>query len=143
MREAVYQGASHQPHCRLVQVDGQESQKKNGGPAYYVTDQDQGKAQGDQALETNRYIGPAPVPLEDYWDWVEFQTINQVKIEMARLEEVFACPTFRANPVVRKLLKGRSRCHSIIRISDRRIINILANRTRIFGHKHSPIWAYI
>jgi hypothetical protein len=51
---------------------------------------DQGKAQAEQALETNRYVGPAPVPLEDYWDWVEFQTINQVKVEMASLEKAFS-----------------------------------------------------
>ena len=51
---------------------------------------DQGKALAEQALEANRYIGPAPVPLEDYWDWVEAQTIHQVRVEMARLREVFA-----------------------------------------------------
>ena len=50
VRETVNKGASHQPHCRLIQVDGQESQEKNGGPAYYVTDQDQGKAQGDPEI---------------------------------------------------------------------------------------------
>ncbi|MCX5892968.1 MAG: ATPase [Deltaproteobacteria bacterium] len=55
-----------------------------------------GKAQAEQALETNRYVGPAPVPLEDYWDWVEFQTVNQVKVKMSRLEEVFA--EFEVNP---------------------------------------------
>ncbi len=51
---------------------------------------DQGKEAAEQALEANRYVGPAPVPLEDYWDWVEAQTIHQVKVEMARLKEVFA-----------------------------------------------------
>jgi hypothetical protein len=48
-----------------------------------------GKLYTDQCLESNRYVGPAPVPLEDYWDWVEAQTINQVKVERARLQEVF------------------------------------------------------
>ncbi len=56
---------------------------------YYALTE-QGKAQAEQALEANRYVGPAPVPLEDYWDWVEAQTIHQVKVEMARLQEVFA-----------------------------------------------------
>jgi hypothetical protein len=51
---------------------------------------DAGKLHAEQCLETNRYVGPAPVPLEDYWDWVEAQSINQVKVEKARLQEVFA-----------------------------------------------------
>ncbi len=49
-----------------------------------------GKNLAEQALDANRYIGPAPVPLEDYWDWVEAQTIHQVKVGMDRLKETFA-----------------------------------------------------
>ncbi|MCX5889642.1 MAG: ATPase [Deltaproteobacteria bacterium] len=59
---------------------------------------DQGKGLAEQALEANRYIGPAPVPLEDYWDWVEAQTIHQVRVEMARLREVFA--DFEVSPTL-------------------------------------------
>lgn len=51
---------------------------------------DQGRALAEQAVENNRYVGPAPVPLEDYWDLVEAQTIHQVKVEMSRLQKVFA-----------------------------------------------------
>ena len=51
---------------------------------------DSGKIYAEQCLESNRYVGPAPVPLEDYWDWVEAQSINQVKVEKTRLKEVFA-----------------------------------------------------
>ncbi|MFA5110661.1 MAG: hypothetical protein WC443_04570 [Desulfobaccales bacterium] len=51
---------------------------------------DAGKLHAEQCLESNRYVGPAPVPLEDYWDWVEAQSINQVKVEKGRLKEVFA-----------------------------------------------------
>ena len=51
---------------------------------------DTGKIYAEQCLESNRYVGPAPVPLEDYWDWVEAQSINQVKVEKARLKEEFA-----------------------------------------------------
>ncbi|MGP8049941.1 MAG: ATPase [Desulfobaccales bacterium] len=51
---------------------------------------EQGRASAEQALEANRYVGPAPVPLEDYWDWVERQTIHQVKVELSRLQEVFS-----------------------------------------------------
>ena len=42
---------------------------------------DSGKIYAEQCLESNRYVGPAPVPLEDYWDWVEAQSINQVQVE--------------------------------------------------------------
>jgi hypothetical protein len=51
---------------------------------------DAGKLHAEQCLESNRYVGPAPVPLEDYWDWVEAQSITQVKVEKAQLREVFA-----------------------------------------------------
>jgi len=51
---------------------------------------DMGKGHAEQCLEANRYVGPAPVPLEDYWDWVEYQAIQQVKVNKARLREVFA-----------------------------------------------------
>jgi hypothetical protein len=50
---------------------------------------DAGKLYAEQCLESNRYVGPAPVPLEDYWDWVEAQSINQVKVEKDHLKEVF------------------------------------------------------
>jgi hypothetical protein len=51
---------------------------------------DMGKSHAEQCLEANRYVGPAPVPLEDYWDLVEYQTIQQVKVGKARLKEVFS-----------------------------------------------------
>jgi hypothetical protein len=51
---------------------------------------DGGRLHAEQCLESNRYVGPAPVPLEDYWDWVEAQSIDQVKVEKGRLREVFA-----------------------------------------------------
>jgi len=51
---------------------------------------DAGKLHAEQCLESNRYVGPAPVPLEDYWDWVEAQSINQVTVETTHLKEVFA-----------------------------------------------------
>jgi hypothetical protein len=50
---------------------------------------DSGKRAAEQQLEFNGYTGPAPVPLEDYWDWVEFQTVRKVKVKQARLREAF------------------------------------------------------
>jgi hypothetical protein len=51
---------------------------------------DQGKVQARQFLEMNSYVGPVPVSLEDYWDWVEAQSIREIKVSPERLHEVFA-----------------------------------------------------
>jgi hypothetical protein len=50
---------------------------------------DSGKHAAEQHLEFNSYAGPVPVTLEDYWDWVELQTIQQEEIKASRLREVF------------------------------------------------------
>lgn len=48
-----------------------------------------GKENAEQQLEFNSYVGPVPISLEDYWDWVEAQTIQKVQITEARLREAF------------------------------------------------------
>lgn len=75
-----------------VQVKARDALSKKNLIALdiYYTLTDAGKLHAEQCLESNRYVGPAPVPLEDYWDWVEAQSINQVKVEKDRLKEVFA-----------------------------------------------------
>lgn len=50
---------------------------------------DSGKKAAEQHLEFNSYVGPTPVNLEDYWDWVEAQTIEQVEIKENQLREAF------------------------------------------------------
>jgi hypothetical protein len=50
---------------------------------------DSGKRAAEQQLEFNGYVGPVPVTLEDYWDWIEFQTVHNVKVKGARLREAF------------------------------------------------------
>jgi len=50
---------------------------------------DLGKKNAAQHLESNSYVGPVPVTIEDYWDWVEAQTIQNVHLEEARLREAF------------------------------------------------------
>ncbi len=56
----------------------------------YYAPTELGRALAEQALEANRYVGPAPVPLEDYWDWVEAQSIHQVRVQMSHLQKAFA-----------------------------------------------------
>jgi hypothetical protein len=48
-----------------------------------------GKQNAEQQLDFNSYTGPAPVTLEDYWDWVEAQTIQKVEIREERLRKAF------------------------------------------------------
>jgi hypothetical protein len=50
---------------------------------------DQGKARARQFLEMNSYVGPVPVSLEDYWDWIEAQSIREERVSPSRLREVF------------------------------------------------------
>jgi predicted ATPase with chaperone activity len=50
---------------------------------------DSGKQAAEQQLEFNSYLGPVPVNLEDYWDWVEAQTIQQVQVKDIQLREAF------------------------------------------------------
>jgi hypothetical protein len=50
---------------------------------------DSGKRASEQLLEFNGYVGPVPVTLEDYWDWVEYQTVRKVKVKESRLREAF------------------------------------------------------
>jgi hypothetical protein len=51
---------------------------------------DEGRRRAEQALEFNSYMGPAPVPLEDYWEWVESQSIQNSEVGEERLKEVFS-----------------------------------------------------
>jgi predicted ATPase with chaperone activity len=50
---------------------------------------DSGKKAAEQQLEFNSYVGPAPVNLDDYWDWVEAQTVQQVEVKETQLQEAF------------------------------------------------------
>ena len=50
---------------------------------------DEGRRRAEQALEFNSYVGPVPVPLEDYWEWVENQSVQQTEVGEDRLREVF------------------------------------------------------
>ena len=87
--EQIFQHLRAQGYLQVKPRDAQNPKKPLGlDLPHGLTDA--GKLHAEQCLESNRYVGPAPVPLEDYWDWVEAQSINQVKVEKARLLEVFA-----------------------------------------------------
>jgi hypothetical protein len=72
---------------------------------------DEGRRRADQALEFNSYIGPAPVPLEDYWDWVEDQSIQNSEVGEENLKGVFSqlvVPEDLLHRVGPALMSGRS-----------------------------------
>jgi hypothetical protein len=72
---------------------------------------DSGKRASEQQLEFNGYVGPVPVTLEDYWDWVELQTVRKIKIKEARLREAFkdyVVPESLFNEIGPAVASGRS-----------------------------------
>jgi hypothetical protein len=70
-----------------------------------------GKRAAEQQLAFNSYVGPVPVTLEDYWDWVEFQAIHKAKVKEARLREAFkdlVVPESLFNEIGPAVASGRS-----------------------------------
>uniref|UniRef100_A0A7V6A1I1 ATPase n=1 Tax=Desulfobacca acetoxidans TaxID=60893 RepID=A0A7V6A1I1_9BACT len=72
---------------------------------------DLGRRRAEQAMEFNSYLGPAPVPLEEYWEWVETQSIQNSEVTEERLREVLSSLVvpddllYRLGPA---LMSGRS-----------------------------------
>jgi predicted ATPase with chaperone activity len=48
-----------------------------------------GKKKAAEELELSRYVGPAPVPFEDFCRWVELQTIEGTRISGSELQAAF------------------------------------------------------
>lgn len=46
-----------------------------------------GRERALEELVANRYVGPAPVPLPQYVEWVERQSMSRTRIDRSRLEE--------------------------------------------------------
>jgi hypothetical protein len=70
-----------------------------------------GKENAEQQLEFNSYAGPVPVSLEDYWDWVEAQTMQGVEITEAGVREAFrdyVVPEALLHEIKPALVSGRS-----------------------------------
>ncbi len=70
-----------------------------------------GKESAAQQLEFNSYVGPVPVSLEDYWDWVEAQTIRREEITPERIREAFkdyVVPEVLFNEIRPAISSGRS-----------------------------------
>ena len=59
-----------------------------GGHVFDLTGK--GRERAREAMETNAYVGPAPVPLEQYRAWVESQTISRVTVTRERIRAGFS-----------------------------------------------------
>ena len=77
---------------KLLEARGAESRHDKSsfavlGNRYALTVE--GKRRGSQALEYDSYVGPVPVSLEDYWEQVKAQSIQNSEFEMHHLEKAF------------------------------------------------------
>jgi predicted ATPase with chaperone activity len=67
---------------RLLQVSATRGPTRG---EYVFTLTSDGRKRAAEELELSRYVGPAPVPLEDFRRWVELQTIDGTRISEAEL----------------------------------------------------------
>src|SRR2546422_11089166 len=59
------------------------------GGSHRITASDRGKARAADLLTLNQYIGPAPVSLTEYTDWVRTQSVQMPKVTPADLRRAF------------------------------------------------------
>ena len=57
------------------------------GYRYDLTDE--GRARARSALEASRYVGPAPVPLDQFWTWVRRQSVKNTRVSREVLRAAF------------------------------------------------------
>ena len=50
----------------------------------------EGRNRAMELLEKNSYVGPAPVPLQDYWMMAERNTVRNVRLSRADMERAFS-----------------------------------------------------
>lgn len=58
-----------------------------GGYLFDLTQE--GRKRAEAALRTSGYVGPAPVPLSTYEEWIGRQSVRQSRVPRERLEEAF------------------------------------------------------
>lgn len=75
-------------HLRKKQYIAPTGSALLGDHIYQLTDQGRERARG--AMKECAYAGPAPVPLDDYCDSVQAQTIRTEKPKKAQLEKAFS-----------------------------------------------------
>ena len=84
--------SEHLIRDKLLEARGAEARQEKSsfmglGNRYALTAE--GKRRAAQALEYDSYVGPVPVSLEDYWEQVNVQSIQNTEFEMSHLERAF------------------------------------------------------
>ncbi len=86
-------------HRRLIEVRG----TRGAGRGSYLFDlTGEGRARAREALESSQYVGPAPVPLEQYREWTHHQSIARVHVTRDELRVGFRRMVI-ADPVLEML----------------------------------------
>ncbi len=71
---------------RLLEVQGTQGHSRAG----YIFDlTTEGRDRAREAMSGSQYVGPAPVPLEHYRQWVLRQTIRKVQVTRERIRDGF------------------------------------------------------
>lgn len=71
----------------FLEVRGAQGTGRGG---YVFELSSKGRDRAREAMETNQYVGPAPVPLENYRAWVEAQSIRRVTVTRDRIRTGFS-----------------------------------------------------
>ena len=71
---------------RFVEVLGSEGHSR-GGYLFDLTEE--GRNRADAALAANRYVGPAPVTLDQFREWVGRQSVRDHRVSRESLEKTF------------------------------------------------------
>ncbi|MDX1673635.1 MAG: hypothetical protein R3314_02440 [Longimicrobiales bacterium] len=69
---------------RFVQVQATRGPTRG---EYVFTLTSDGRKRAAEELELSRYVGPAPVPFEDFRRWVELQTVEGTRVSKPELQE--------------------------------------------------------
>ncbi|MCA1572789.1 MAG: ATP-binding protein [Gemmatimonadota bacterium] len=72
---------------QLVEVRGAQGHSR-GGYLFDLTGK--GRERAREAMATNQYVGPAPVPLDQYRLWIELQSIRDVRVTRDAIRQGFS-----------------------------------------------------
>ena len=71
---------------RMVQVRGTEG---HGRAGYSFDLTDQGASRARELMSMSAYTGAAPVPIQEYWRWIEAQAVRNRRVSRAEVVEGF------------------------------------------------------
>ncbi len=71
----------------FVEVLGATGHSRSG---YRFELTEEGQARAQSALAASRYVGPAPVPLEQFWSWVRRQSVKNTRVSREVLRAAFS-----------------------------------------------------